>query len=374
MVVRTVGVEEELLLVDAASGVPSAVAGLVLRAGDGLGQDTSPDDDGTLEDGMLESELQQQQIEVGTRPCQTLAELDQQVRDWRARADALARRAGARVAALATSPLPVQPHTTPKPRYQRMVDHFGLTTLEQLTCGCHVHVEVESPEVGVDVLDRIRIWLPVLLALSANSPFWQGLDSSYASFRSQAWARFPSAGPTDVFHSAAAYHNRVEEMLRTGVLLDRHMVYFDARLSERYPTVEVRIADVCLDAADTVVIAGLVRALVDTAAAEAAAEIPPRAIATDLVRLATWRAGRSGVSGDLLDPMTNRPRPAAEVVAHLMFHCGDALRANGDAELVQAGVRRVLERGSGADFQREVFARTQSLPDVVRHAADRTTP
>jgi carboxylate-amine ligase len=366
--VRTVGVEEELLLVDATSGVPTAVAGLVLRAGDGS---SAPED--AAADGMLEAELQQQQIEVGTKPCRTLAEVGQQVREWRARADELARGAGARVAALATSPAPVQPNTTPKARYQRMVNHFGLTTLEQLTCGCHVHVEVESPEVGVAVLDRIRVWLPTLLALSANSPFWQGADSGYASFRSQAWARFPSAGPTDVFGSVAAYQDRIEAMVGSGVLLDRHMVYFDARLSDSYPTVEVRVADVCLDAADTVLIAGLVRALVDTAATAAAAGAPAPTVATDLLRLATWRAGRSGVAGELLDPDTSRPRPAADVVAALLLHLEAALRANGDTETVHDGVRRVLDRGSGADFQREVFARTSSLAAVVRQAADRTS-
>ena len=205
---------------------------------------------------MLEAELQQQQIELGTPPCLTLAELEGQVRAWRGRADELARTTGARVAALATSPLPVQPETTPNRRYQRMVDHFGLTTIEQLTCGCHVHVGVDSPEVGVEVLDRIRE-----LAADVARPVGQLtlLAGRRLGLRQLPLAglggRFPSAGPTDVFHSAAAYQNRVETMVRSGVLLDRHMVYFDARLSDSYPTVEVRVADVCLDAADTVMIA-----------------------------------------------------------------------------------------------------------------------
>ena len=111
-------------------------------------------------------------------------------------------RVGVQVAALATSPIPVEPEPTTKPRYRRMAGAFGLTAQEQLTCGCHVHVQIDSDEEGVAVLDRIQPWLAGLLALSGNSPFWQGLDSSYASFRYQAWGRWPCSGPTGWFGSA----------------------------------------------------------------------------------------------------------------------------------------------------------------------------
>ena len=291
------------------------------------------------------------------------------MRDGRARAAALAAESGARLVALATSPLPVEPDTTPNARYQRMVEHFGLTTVEQLTCGCHVHVGIDSPEEGVGVLDRIGVWLPVLLACSANSPFWQGRDTGYASFRSQAWSRFPGAGPTEPFGSPAAYSARIRTMIESGVVLDEHMVYFDARLAEHYPTVEIRVADVCLDPADTVLIAGLVRALVTTAAADWAAGSSAPPVSADRLRLASWRAGRSGLTGDLLDPHTARPRPARQVVDQLLDHVGPALRAVGDLDGVTTRLRHVLEHGTGADWQRSVFARTGSLRAVALEAA-----
>ena len=143
------------------------------------------------------------------------------------------------------------------------------------TPGCHVHVSISSPDEGVAVLDRIRPWLPVLLALSANSPFWQGRDSAYASFRYQAWTRWPSAGPTDAFGTVEVYRQTVQQMVRTGTLLDTGMVYFDARLSDHYPTIEIRISDVCLYADDAALIAALARALVETEA-RLPAERPPR--------------------------------------------------------------------------------------------------
>ena len=256
-----------------------------------------------------------------------MTDLSDQLRAVRRRVADLAERVGARVAALGTSPMPVTPRTTPDSRYLTIVERFGLTTAEQLTCGCHVHVEVADDAEGVGVLDRIRVWLPPLLALSVNSPFWQGEDSRYASFRSQAWSRWPCAGPTPVWGSPAAYHGEIDRMVSSGVLLDRHMAYFDARLSDRYPTVEVRVADVCLDLPDAILIAGLVRALVETAAAEWRDGVPAPDVSTGLLRLASWRAGRSGLGGELLDPLTALPRPAYAVVEQLLEHA--ARRAAG---------------------------------------------
>ena len=191
-----------------------------------------------------------------------------------------------------------------KPRYEAMAVRFGLTAHEHLTCGCHVHVSVDSEAEAVGVLDRIRIWIPILLAISANSPFWQGSDTGYESYRSQVVRRWPSSGPTDVFGSVANYRDLVSGMISCGVLVDEGMVYFDARLSRSYPTVEIRVADVCLDARDAVLVAALCRGLVETAARAWAAAEPVPAVPTALLRLATWQAGRYGLHGRLLDPVT----------------------------------------------------------------------
>jgi glutamate---cysteine ligase / carboxylate-amine ligase len=180
-----------------------------------------------------------------------------------------------------------------------MAGAFGLTAQEQLTCGCHVHVEIGSDEEGVAVLDRIQPWLAALLALSANSPFWQGMDSSYASFRYQAWGRWPCSGPTEWFGSAQAYQATVDQMVRTGTLLDTGMVYFDARLSQHYPALEVRIADVCLRHEDAVLIAALVRALVETKARAWQQDAAPLRMRGELLRL-----------GDVAGQPVGRGRPA----------------------------------------------------------------
>ena len=341
---RTVGIEEELLLLDPATGAPVALSARVLAEADAEPPEPGPEGVG----GSIEAELQQQQVEIDTRPQSDLDALARELRSARARVDALARAAGARVAPLGTSPVAAAALVTPKSRYAAMVEHFGLTTREQLTCGCHVHVEVASREEGVAALDRIRVWLPVLLALSTSSPFWQGQDSGFASFRYQAWGRFPGSGPTPLLGSASTYADLVDRSVASGVLIDHAMVYFDARLSQRYPTVEVRVADVCPRSTDAVLLAALCRALVETAVRSWRRHAPAPDVPAELVRLASWRASRSGLEGELLDPLTTRPRRAADVVRTLIDHVREALADAGDLDRVEATWADLRSRGTGA--------------------------
>jgi carboxylate-amine ligase len=212
----------------------------------------------------------------------------------------------------------------------------------------------------------------VILALSANSPFQNGRDTGYASYRAQLWQRWPSAGPTEPFGTAERYHALVRSMVDTGVLLDDGMIYFDARLSHRYPTVEIRVADVCADLNDTLVVAALCRALVDTASNEAAEGKAAPELPTTLLRLAMWQASHDGLSGMLLDPVSRRPRPAFDVVADLVAHVSASLEAFGDLDRVMAGVDRLARVGTGAAVQRSTFDKTGSFLDVVAEATRRT--
>ena len=456
---RQVGVEEELLLVDPDTGCPSAIAGTALSRWAAA----HPDGGGEGPGGVVEEEFQQEQIETDTRPCTSMEDLAQQVCSQRAEASDAARAAGGELAALATTPMAVVPTLTPKARYRQMVREYGLTAAEALSCGVHVHVEVDGDDEGVAVLDRIRGWLPVLLALTANSPFYQGQDSGYESFRSQIWNRWPSAGPTELFGSAQAYRDTVDDLVATGAVLDVGMVYFDARLAAAYPTVEIRVGDVCqhpddtvllaltanspfyqgqdsgyesfrsqiwnrwpsagptelfgsaqayrdtiddlvatgalldvgmvyfdarLAAAyptveirvgdvcqhpdDTVLLAALCRGLVSTAAAQAKAGEPAPPVRSETIRVSTWRAGRSGVGGSLVDPRTMRPAPAEHVVDALLDHVRAALEDSGDLKLVDRLLSQLRERGNGAQVQRRVFRDTGRLEDVVRAAVGAT--
>jgi carboxylate-amine ligase len=348
-------VEEELLLVDPETGEPRALSAAVLAraAHDDACQD------------VFEKELHDQMLEFNTHPQSAMESLHAEIVRCRKEAARHAGQIGCAVAALATSPLPVSPAIGINRRYQWMAEEYGIATREQLVLGCHVHVAVVSDEEGVAVIDRVRPWLAVLSALSANSPFWQGGDTGYSSYRSRVWQRWPSAGPTEIIGSAERYHRRVADMLATGAILDDGMVYFDARLSRRYPTVEIRVADVCLHADTAVLIATLARGLVETAAREWRAGLEPLEHSVSLLRLADWRAARSGLTEELLHPVTMRRMPAEAVVRALLDHVADALADSGDLDRARAACAELLRRGNGAQEQRALMERTGNLRDVV---------
>ncbi|MPY11876.1 glutamate--cysteine ligase [Arthrobacter bussei] len=350
---RTFGIEEEFLLVDAVTGEPRPVGRQVVEQ--------SFDD-------RLTCEVTQEQLETATRPHRDVNDLALDFARCRTLADETALRVGARVAALATSPQPVLPLASPGSRYDEVRERFALTASDQVTCGCHVHVAVEDDDEGVAVLDRIRPWLPVLLALSTNSPYWNGADTGYASYRSQAWGRWPMAGPCDLFGTAERYHATVEALLETAVPVDLRQIYFDARLNHQYPTVEVRVSDVCLYSDDAVLIALLTRGLVETAAREWHAGVPPLEIPTATVRMASWRAGRFGMDGRLLHPVTATPQDAGDVALALLQHVRPVLRDQGDAEIAESLLRQLLARGTGARRQRAALSRRGDLRDVVSEA------
>ncbi|WP_367325466.1 glutamate--cysteine ligase [Streptomyces sp. HUAS ZL42] len=359
---RTVGVEEELLLVDPETGEPQALSAAVLAH---VEREVAEQD-------VFEKELHNQMLELNTHPQSGMAELGAEIVRCRKEAARHAAETGCAVAALATSPLPVSPAIGGNRRYRWMTEHYGIATREQLVLGCHVHVCVDSDEEGVAVIDRIRPWLSVLSALSANSPFWQGKDTGYSSYRSRVWQRWPSAGPTELFGSAERYHRRVADMLATGVILDKAMVYFDARLSRKYPTVEIRVADVCLHADTTLLVATLARGLVETAAREWQAGVAPSQHSVSLLRLADWRAARSGLTGELLHPTSMRHAPADTVVRSLLEHVEEALADSGDLDRARATCDELLRHGNGAQVQRALLERTGSLRDVVTECVRHT--
>jgi glutamate---cysteine ligase / carboxylate-amine ligase len=357
------GAEEELLLVDPVSGAPRGLAGAVRDEASG----------------ELDGEMRTEQVETATAPHADAAALAADLRRRRREAREAAHAAGVDVAGLATSPVApdeeAEPSSVPEGRYGRIAERFEAIATAQLTSGQHVHVEVGSPEEGVGVLDRIGPWLPVVRALATNSPCWRGRDTSYASYRTIVWSRWPSAGPTRVFGSLAAYDEVVSAMLATDTLLDDAMVYFDARLARALGTVEVRVTDVALEIEDAVLVAVLARALVTTAARDWRDGVAARDEPVEALRLAHWRAARWGLSGELVDPRTGKTAPADEVLGALQDHVAGALNDAGDAELAADGCARLLSSGTGAVRQRAAIeAAGGDLAAAVHDARERFLP
>ncbi|MFK8906149.1 glutamate--cysteine ligase [Streptomyces sp. YS-3] len=343
----TVGVEEEYMLLDPATGRPVAQAEKV-RAAAGLEPFVA-----TRE---IQSELLQAQVEVATPVCDSLEEVGGHLLRLRLAVTGAAEAHGCRVMAGGTPPLrqslPVP--VTDQVRYRAIQRQAPQLVAEQLVNGMHVHVAVPDRHMGVEVLNRIRVWLPILTAIAANSPFWDGRDTGFASWRTVVFDRWPVSGLPPSFADATDYDARVGRLLATRVIRDTGQLYWQARLSDSYPTVEVRSLDVQLRTDEAVMFAGLVRALVATATKEAGAGTRSPDIPPELLGLGMWQAARHGLTGELVMPEGERCR-AADAVAVLMRHVGPALEEAGDSREVTSLVERLLRHGSGADRQRRAL-------------------
>lgn len=355
---RTFGVEEELLLVDAETLEPLSAGELTVARN---GEDTPSGH-------QLTTEFKQEQLEIVSPPQHTLADQLQAICTGRALAQEAAAVYGGKVAAIPTAPGTDSPRRVPGPRNRKMAQRFGLTAAEQLTNGFHIHVAIDSWEEGVTALDRIRIWLPLLLALSSNSPFWNGIETGFASYRYQAWSRWPTAGPTEIFDTA--YRATRQALLDTNVPLDAGMLYFDARLSEHQPTLEVRVADVCLKAEHAVVIAALARALVETAVRNGEQQAPR--VSASVLRLWTWQASRYGVASELIQPLTGTPGPARDAIAQLLDELAPVLAEYNEEETVHTVVADILAGGSGTHIQRQAYAQHNDLHRVMQTVVEAT--
>jgi glutamate---cysteine ligase / carboxylate-amine ligase len=364
--IRQVGVEEELLLVDPDTGELANSAGHVLHEHRTQHGDT-PDPRASTD---LEGELLRHMVETHTDPSADLTEIGRQLRESRRTALAAAEESGLALAAVATAPLgSVEPAVSINPRYEHIVEEFGDLGRGAGTLGMHIHVDVSDDDEGVRVIDAVRPWLPLLTAITANSPYAGGRDTGYASWRQQVWSRWPTAGTSEPYGSTAEYRRVSESLIRLGAALDPGMLYFDARLAADYPTVEIRVTDTCTEVDDALLGVALARALVETCARTGPPAQPWR---SDLLRAAWWRAAKYGTSGDLAHPVSGERVSAKDAIEALRVLVSDAVEESGDTELVSKGLARLSATGNGARRQRAAYERSGDLRDVVRDLVART--
>lgn len=351
----TLGVEEEYQIVDRETHrLVSRSQPILHEARDELGDAVQP-------------ELQLSQIEIATPVCRTLDDVRTVLVDARRELIEAAEREGCTIAAAGTHPFARwrEQERTPKERYHELEETYEQLAREQLIFGCHVHVGIAQRELSVGVLNRMRVWLPPLLALTANSPFWQGEDTGYASFRTELWSRWPMSGPPHLFDSWEEYEALVQALIRTGTVEDASKIYWDIRIPEKLPTIEIRTTDVCMTVDEAVMLAGLVRALVQQCYESARADEPYSRARPELVQAAHWRAARYGLEGDLVDARDAISRPAPELIRTMLDFARPALEQNGDWDEIRELGQHTLQRGNGATRQRQRFAEAGDLADVV---------
>ncbi|AZQ69859.1 MULTISPECIES: carboxylate-amine ligase [Streptomyces] len=356
----TIGVEEEFFLVHPGSRrLVAAGARVVARASAELR-------------GGVSGEFTEFQVEGRTPPCSGPQELRGELRRARAALAAAARAEGLRLCASGTPVLADDSGTGttgadigdhPRYRagllqYRRLLDQFVL-------CAFHAHVHLPDRETAVLVSNHLRPWLPLLVAMSANSPYHHGQDTGYASWRAVIRSCFPCLGPPPYAASLDEYGHLATAMAATEAMLEPGMPFWDVRPNPHLPTLEVRTMDVLPDTDDTVAMTLIIRALVTTAASRVADGDPGPRVGAELLRAAYWRAARDGWPGQGLDTLTGHVLPSSEQAQRLVDDIRPALHAYGDEDEVTAFLHRLRQRGSGAERQRARMTHEPHLSAVV---------
>ena len=366
----TLGVEEEFFVVDRDDGTlaEDALPGLELLQGQ------VPPSYGEV--AGFEREFQLSIVETRTGVCANLDEMRDQL-EW-LRCALIDAAAASNQMIVAAGTLPSVDwrvaRLTDKPRYAEIADHYRDVAQRRATCGCHVHVGIVDRDQAVRALNRVRPWLPVLLALSASSPFYDAADTGYESFRSLLWGAFPVAGPPEIHDSYEQYAEKIRLLVATGAILDAGHVYWDARLGTRHETLEFRIADACTTVDEAVLQVALCRALALTCMREDEGGVPLPTVPSELLRAATWRAGRSGLGGTLVDVLARESVPALLLVERLLAYVREALEDLGDLDEVVELLHEIQMGGTSARRQRDALPGDGRLAGVAGRVAAETDP
>ncbi|HUF51541.1 MAG TPA: YbdK family carboxylate-amine ligase [Longimicrobiales bacterium] len=352
----TIGVEEEYQLVDPATGALRDHA-TRLRESDWTGE--------------LVAELQESTIEIGTPICTSAAEAGEQLQRLRFQAGTVAAAQGVAIVAAGLHPFfEWAGHRRPAlERYRSIEARYGRIARDEHIYGMHVHVAVPEHVARLPIMNVVRHYLPHMLALSASSPFLEGEDTSFASFRTILWRRWPNSGIPPRFDSEAEYRHYVDTLLAAGVIQDPWNLYWSLRPHPEYPTIEFRVTDVCPSLRDAVGIAALARALIYAAGSGVLTDEAPRHISPvlnqEFLRANEWRVARDGLDALLIDTQHGTGSTAVrDELCELLDTVEPCAVELGDAAAF-AQLRVILERGNAADRMRAEYARTGDLRQLV---------
>ncbi|MCY4260389.1 MAG: carboxylate-amine ligase [Rhodobacteraceae bacterium] len=305
---------------------------------------------------QVTNEYLQCQIEVGTPPCTSIAESGRELARLRKLVTAKASEFGYAIIAASTHPFSSwrEQSVTQKERYQALNTDLGHGADRLLICGMHIHIEIEDPDLRIDLMKQATYFLPHMLALSCSSPFWEGYDTSMASYRLGVFDSLPRTGIPDPLQSYADYQSLVDQLVGTGCIEDATKLWWDMRPSAKFPTLEQRITDICSCLDDTLAIAALYQSLILFLYRLRSQNQQWRQYPSTLVSENRWRARRFGCTGSLIDLGISKTVPFAKLADELVVLLyDDACNLECEHDLVH--IRTIVEKGSSADRQREVY-------------------
>jgi glutamate---cysteine ligase / carboxylate-amine ligase len=314
----------------------------------------------------VKPEMHQSVIEIGTGVCRNIQEAREEIRDIRSQIVGLARANGLRLAAGGTHPFAhwASQDIYPDERYHTIVEDMKMVARANLIFGLHVHIGVEDRETAIQLMNGARYFLPHILALSANSPFWQGMDTGLRSYRCKVFDKFPRTNIPDLYASWSEFEDYVDLLIRTGCIDNAKKIWWDIRPHPHFPTLEFRICDMPMRLEESIAIAALCQAVLAKLYQLHQQNLSFRHYSRALIMENKWRAARYGLDGKLIDFGKQEEVPTRQLIGEILAFVSDVVDELGSREEI-GYIQRILEEGTGADRQLKVFRETGDLKRVV---------
>ena len=357
----TLGIEEEYQVIDPVSReLISHDQKIVVEAGKHLNE-------------QVKAEMHQAVVEVGTNICQNIAEARAEIIHLRKSISDIAIDLGFRIGAAGTHPFSAwqKQLITPNPRYDEIVNELQDTARSNLIFGLHVHVGIADRALALHITNAMRYFLPHLYALSTNSPFWEGRNTGFKSFRSKVFDKFPRTGIPGIFDNLTDYENYVNLLVKTNCIDNPKKIWWDIRVHPFFPTLEVRICDVPLTIDETITITALIQALVAKLYKLKTQNLNFIVYHRALINENKWRASRYGIDGKMIDFGKECEVNTRALMEELLEFIDDVVDELGSRKEVEY-LRTILKNGTGADRQLAVYEKTKDLTKVVDYIMEQT--
>jgi carboxylate-amine ligase len=327
-----------------------------------------------LMENQVKAEMHQAVVEVGTNICQNIDEAREQVTFLRRNICDIARNLGYRIGAAGTHPFSAWQAQliTPDPRYDNIVAELQDTARSNLIFGLHVHVGIEDRNRGLHLVNSIRYFLPHIYALSTNSPFWEGRNTGFKSFRSKVFDKFPRTGIPDLFGSLPEYDNFLSLLVKTKCIDNAKKIWWDIRLHPFFPTIEIRICDIPMTVNETVAIAAFIQAITAKLYKLREDNLNFITYKKSLINENKWRASRYGIDGKLIDFGKEMEVDCRNLIYEMLDFVDDVVDDLGSMHEIEK-ITNILKTLTVADRQLKVFEETGDLKKVVEYIVDQTT-
>jgi carboxylate-amine ligase len=358
----TIGIEEEYQTVDPVSrDLRSHIHAEIIEKGKMLLQE------------RVKAEMHQSVVEVGTSVCSNIKDAKDEVKKLRRDMIALAKENGLRLASAATHPFADwrAQEIYPDERYKNIVEDMQLVARANLIFGLHVHIGVEDRETAIHMMNHARYFVPHILALSTNSPFWLGMNTGLKSYRCKVFDKFPRTNIPDYFTSYGEYESFVKLLIKTGCIDNAKKIWWDIRPHPFFNTIEFRICDIPMRVDETIALAALIQATVAKLYKLYEANQGFRLYRRALIMENKWRAARYGINGKMIDWGKQTQVPVRDLILEYLDFVDDVVDELGSREEIEY-VHRIMEVGSGADRQIRVFEETGDLKKVVDYIIEET--